>query len=202
MGDIEYFYQATHIKDNISGENYIIGLYQGSHNGLLLVDIMTHYYANDRDFSDRIESLSIGPECIFYKLGINNKALFSHIDGDNNLSFEQLSELLSLDSLKNLICQNQSIMPTQEFKLVLGSMKQAGFDQKEVSFAQTEMLSCYNDAWDKLNQYEKYEWLVLSVGDCDVDDNKYLNFLDILKNKTGQDFSYLRQSNDNKIMMK
>lgn len=190
IGDSEHLRQATHIADRETGEHYIIGNYDFEYNGEVHTGIIAEYYTNDKALTERDDNALIGGERVFYKLGIDDKLLISHIDGDNKLTAEEIDKLVSLERLRDTV-SNQPVMPTKEFQVVSDNAKQAGFDSKELSLAQTAMLNNYTVAWDRLDQSEKYERLAMSIES--IDDKKYNTFIDNLQKNINQDLSYLKQ---------
>lgn len=192
IGESEYLRQATHITDMETGEHYIIGNYDFESNGEVYSGVIAEYYVDDKALAERDDNALYGEERILYKLGINNQSLISHIDGDNKLTNEQLDKFLSLETLKDIVSNNQPIMPTTEFQVVSDVAKQAEFDNRELALAQTAMLGNYDVSWDRLDQHEKYERLALSVGDYEVSKQKYNRFIENLQKIVNQDLSYLK----------
>lgn len=191
IGESEYLRQATHITDRETGEHYIIGNYDFEHDGNVHNGVITEYYTDEQALAERDDNALIGGERIFSKLGIHDKGLVNHIEGDSRLTAEQLDKAVSLETLKNTV-SNQPIMPNKEFELVSESIKQAEFDSRELALAQTAMLRNYDVSWDRLDQHEKYERLASSVGEYKIDEQKYNQFIDNLQRNINQDLSYLK----------
>lgn len=191
IGESEYLRQATHITDRETGEHYIIGNYDFEHDGNVHNGVITEYYTDEQALAERDDNALIGGERIFSKLGIHDKGLVNHIEGDSRLTAEQLDKAVSLETLKNTV-SNQPIMPNKEFELVSESVKQAEFDSRELALAQTAMLRNYDVSWDRLDQHEKYERLASSVGEYKIDEQKYNQFIDNLQRNINQDLSYLK----------
>ncbi len=191
IGESEYLRQATHITDRETGEHYIIGNYDFEHDGNVHNGIIAEYYTDEQALAERDDNALIGGERIFSKLGIHDKGLVNHIEGDSRLTAEQMDKAVSLETLKNTV-SNQPIMPNKEFELVSESAKQAEFDSRELALAQTAMLRNYDVSWDRLDQHEKYERLASSVGEYKIDEQKYNQFIDNLQRNINQDLSYLK----------
>lgn len=191
IGESEYLRQATHITDRETGEHYIIGNYDFEHDGNVHNGVITEYYTDEQALAERDDNALIGGERIFSKLGIHDKGLVNHIEGDSRLTAEQLDKAVSLETLKNTV-SNQPIMPNKEFELVSESVKQAEFDSRELALAQTAMLRNYDVSWDRLDQHEKYKRLASSVGEYKIDEQKYNQFIDNLQRNINQDLSYLK----------
>ena len=191
IGESEYLRQATHITDRETGEHYIIGNYDFEHDGNVHNGVIAEYYTDEQALAERDDNALIGGERIFSKLGIHDKGLVNHIEGDSRLTAEQLDKAVSLETLKNTV-SNQPIMPNKEFELVSESVKQAEFDSRELALAQTAMLRNYDVSWDRLDQHEKYERLASSVGEYKIDEQKYNQFIDNLQRNINQDLSYLK----------
>lgn len=191
IGESEYLRQATHITDRETGEHYIIGNYDFEHDGNVHNGVIAEYYTDEQALAERDDNALIGGERIFSKLGIHDKGLVNHIEGDSRLTAEQLDKAVSLETLKNTV-SNQPIMPNKEFELVSESAKQAEFDSRELALAQTAMLRNYDVSWDRLDQHEKYERLASSVGEYKIDEQKYNQFIDNLQRNINQDLSYLK----------
>ena len=191
ISESEYLRQATHITDRETGEHYIIGNYDFEHDGNVHNGVIAEYYTDEQALAERDDNALIGGERIFSKLGIHDKGLVNHIEGDSRLTAEQLDKAVSLETLKNTV-SNQPIMPNKEFELVSESVKQAEFDSRELALAQTAMLRNYDVSWDRLDQHEKYERLASSVGEYKIDEQKYNQFIDNLQRNINQDLSYLK----------
>ena len=192
ISETEKVRNAVHIRDNETGENYIVGTYSTEYENQQIIGVIADYYETDLDFQQK-NGLYDYQEQIFDKLGIQTEAkdIVAFIDGDKELSTDELDKVLSKENLQAIIKSEPNL--DKEMQIAYESAEKADFDKQQLSYMAMAMLSEKNIAWSRKDEIERNDTILEATYDVlSLDEKKYNQFIDNLSQATHKNYSDMK----------